>query len=349
MEMVQFLSEKARFAYVPIFAGSVAYRRCGKEAMMVGALQEYVMETIDAWSFVLDAVASYFDRYISKRSEVQEIPRTISFYKDLGTDPFASLLQELIGAFYVEMIDLLGKRTAQMHMALGSARGGDEAFLPEPFSSLYQRSLYQSIRYQIRKGFSLLSENVKKVPDLVMDDVRELLSKEKEILKRLERIFARKIQAKKTRIHGDYHLGQVLFTGQDFVIIDFEGEPTRSLSERRLKHSPLRDVAGMLRSFHYAAYNVLHLKTSVLPDDVPSLEPWADLWCQYMSSVFLRAYKTEISEKSDLIPKDEDDFQILLDAFTLEKAIYEITYELNNRPDWIIIPVRGFKSVIEGM
>ena len=142
---------------------------------MVGALQEYVMETIDAWSFVLDAVASYFDRYISKRSEVQEIPRTISFYKDLGTDPFASLLQELIGAFYVEMIDLLGKRTAQMHMALGSARGGDEAFLPEPFSSLYQRSLYQSIRYQIRKGFSLLSENVKKVPDLVMDDVRELL------------------------------------------------------------------------------------------------------------------------------------------------------------------------------
>lgn len=173
-----------------------------------------------------------------------------------------------------------------------------------------------------------------------------MLEREKDVLVGLSRIMGPKIAAMKIRIHGDYHLGQVLFTGKDFVIIDFEGEPARTLSERRLKRSPLRDVAGMLRSFHYAAMSALHRHRENHPDDEELLLPWLEAWNAYVCGCFVAGYRESIGS-SRLIPEDPQQLRTLLNCFLLEKAVYELGYELNNRPDWIFLPLRGIEMILD--
>ncbi|HKJ86521.1 MAG TPA: hypothetical protein VKA06_10620 [Spirochaetia bacterium] len=155
-----------------------------------------------------------------------------------------------------------------------------------------------------------------------------------------------KIGAEKIRIHGDYHLGQVLFTGRDFVIIDLEGEPARTLSERRLKYSAFRDVAGMIRSFHYAVSSRFLERVNLRPEDHTTLEPWIETWYGYVASTFLNAYLKGV-EGASFVPDDRADVELLVNLFTLEKAVYEIGYEINNRPDWLRIPLRGVNFVLE--
>src|SRR5438093_7598357 len=158
---------------------------------------------------------------------------------------------------------------------------------------------------------------------------------------------SRKITAMRVRCHGDYHLGQLLYTGKDFFIIDFEGEPARPLSERRLKRTALKDVAGMLRSFHYAAYAALFdVQTKgTLSTDGGSAEPWADFWYYWVSVVFLKAY-VEAASRGGFLPAAREELQVLLDAFLLDKAVYELGYEINNRPTWVKIPLRGILSLV---
>jgi maltose alpha-D-glucosyltransferase/alpha-amylase len=175
------------------------------------------------------------------------------------------------------------------------------------------------------------------------------LEMEKEIIERYNLIRKQKIAAVRIRCHGDYHLGQVLYTGNDFVIIDFEGEPARSLSERRLKRSPLRDVAGMLRSFHYAAHSAVLKQMPLLPkpeDDQPLLQHWAQYWYTWVSVEFLNTYLDVIAQ-TGLLPDKPDQLKILLDAFLLDKALYEVGYELNNRPDWVGVPLQGILQLKE--
>jgi maltose alpha-D-glucosyltransferase/alpha-amylase len=148
------------------------------------------------------------------------------------------------------------------------------------------------------------------------------------------------------RIHGDYHLGQVLYTGKDFIIIDFEGEPARELTERRLKHSPFKDVAGMIRSFHYAVRTAVLKKASVRPKDTPRLEPWTNLWYRYVSEMFLASYLDAV-RNATFLPLDKEELEIMLNAYLLEKAVYELGYELNNRPERAITPLRGIRDLIE--
>ncbi len=176
-----------------------------------------------------------------------------------------------------------------------------------------------------------------------------MLESEGDCLKIFQSILGRKITALRTRIHGDYHLGQVLYTGKDFVIIDFEGEPARPLTERRIKRSPLRDVAGMLRSFHYAAHTALanQVEAGVIrAEDRLGLEPWARLWNLWISSAFLRAYLRTAGEAAYL-PRGREEFETLLHAYHLEKAIYELGYELNNRPTWVWLPLLGIQQLLE--
>jgi maltose alpha-D-glucosyltransferase / alpha-amylase len=151
----------------------------------------------------------------------------------------------------------------------------------------------------------------------------------------------------KTRIHGDYHLGQILYTGNDFVIIDFEGEPVKSLSERRLKQSPLRDVAGMMRSFYYAASAVLMQRSHVRAEDIPYLVPWAQAWYRYNSGIFLASYLQNVMDKK-FMPREQEELDIMLHSFMLDKAIYELGYELNNRPAWVAIPLRSIIELLAG-
>jgi maltose alpha-D-glucosyltransferase/alpha-amylase len=254
-------------------------------------------------------------------------------------------LFNLIGGPYVERVNLLAVRTGEMHLAL-AALPYEKNFEPEPFSLHYQRSLFSSLQSLVRSSFDLLKKNLKNLPEDVRVEAEEVMNMRGEILNVLKKIFSKKITTMKIRIHGDYHLGQVLFTGKDFLIIDFEGEPARSFSERRLRRAPLRDVAGMMRSFHYAAYAVLLQKNSIRKEDSSQLEQWAELWYHFVSKYYLSKYLKKVNG-SDFIPSDKESFDILLETFLLEKAIYELKYELNNRPNWVMIPLRGIKTIMK--
>jgi maltose alpha-D-glucosyltransferase/alpha-amylase len=214
------------------------------------------------------------------------------------------------------------------------------AVKPEEFSLHYQRSLFSSLRSLVRVAFQSLARNMKDLPENVRAEAQEVLAMKEEILDVLKQIYSRKIEVTKIRIHGDYHLGQVLFTGKDFLILDFEGEPARSYSERRLKYSAIRDVAGMIRSFHYAAYGSLLLDNQIREEDINKLTPYVEQWYNYMSGFFMEAYLKTV-DGAPFVPKNNVDLQLLMRTFLLQKAIYELNYELNNRPAWVLVPLRG--------
>ncbi|MDH4231639.1 MAG: maltose alpha-D-glucosyltransferase [Nitrospirota bacterium] len=344
-EIVRFLSEEKGFSNIPPFAGVMEYLRQGAASVIIGHLQGFVPNQGDAWNFTLDAIGQYFERVLSGGAGVKDIPPCPPSLAGITFQDIPPLLQELIGGYYLEMISTLGKRTGELHLAL-SRPTEDPNFAPEPYTMLYQRSVYQSMRNLTMRVVQLLRGVVKKMPEELRAEASEILAAEQDILKSFQKILEGKISAVKIRYHGDYHLGQVLFTGNDFVIIDFEGEPARTLSERRLKRSPIRDVAGMIRSFHYAAYNSLLKQTSVRAEDISLLERWSDIWYCYVSGIFLSSYMQTV-QNAPFIPLEQKETEILLESFLLEKAVYELGYELNNRPDWVIIPIRGIKRILQ--
>jgi maltose alpha-D-glucosyltransferase/alpha-amylase len=301
----------------------------------------------DAWQFSLDHISHFCERVLSKKSEIPEIPVLPSQLAGFSVSDVNPLLQELIGGFYLEMISLLGKRTGEMHLALVEA-GRERGFTPEPFSLLYQRSVYQSMRNLSMRNLQLLQEGIGKLPEPAASEAASVLRRKQEIFSAFQGILTKKILTVRTRFHGDYHLGQVLFTGNDFIIIDFEGEPARPLSERRLKKSPLRDAAGMMRSFHYAVYHVLLKSACVRPEDCNVLEPLANVWYACVSGVFFNAYLQAVKE-APFIPKEQGVMEKLLECFLLEKAVYELGYELNNRPEWVGIPVKGILNILNAL
>jgi maltose alpha-D-glucosyltransferase/alpha-amylase len=174
------------------------------------------------------------------------------------------------------------------------------------------------------------------------------LARESEILSRLESDLRTPINARKIRCHGDYHLGQVLWTGKDFVIIDFEGEPARPLGSRRLKRPPLVDVAGMIRSFHYASRvaGSRLARDLTLADERARIDPLLDVWYRTISGAFLRSY-LEYAEAGSFLPVERGELSALLDFLLLEKAIYEVGYEADNRPAWLGVPVQGILDLLE--
>ena len=285
----------------------------------------------DAWTLTLDAVGSYYDRVLSRKA-------------DLDGAGSAQLIEELIGGIYPEKARLLGQRTGELHRALAS-ENDDPAFAPEPFNAMAQRSVVQSMRASSRRAFELLRKKLDDLPDAFRTEAEEVLAAEKQILAQERRLLEQRSAAHKIRIHGDFHLGQALYTGRDFIFLDFEGEPARPLGERKLKRSALRDVAGMMRSFQYAAYSALW-QPAMRPEDVPFLERWADVWYREMSSTFLQSYLAATSD-APFIPRNEGDLRIALEAYLLDKAVYEIGYELNHRPDWVVIPIRGIKHILK--
>lgn len=344
-EICKFLTETLSFSHTPPFAGTVEYRRHGYEPITLGMLHAFIPNEGDAWTHTLDWLGRYFGRILSRKNEIQETPTVPSFLSESAFQEIPGLFQELISGVYLEMISLLGKRTAELHLAM-SSETEDMSFAPEPFSVSYQRSLYQSMQSLTKRVFLLLSKNVKNLPDNLKGLAGEILHREKEIMDRFRGILRKRISAMKIRIHGDYHLGQVLYTGNDFFIIDFEGELARTLSDRRLKRSPLRDIASMIRSFRYATHAALSKYTPIKPEDMPLLEHWADLWYQYVVRTFLRSYLEKVGN-APFVPDDKETFRTILIAYLLERAIYELGCELTDRPEWVIIPLKEIKHLLE--
>jgi maltose alpha-D-glucosyltransferase / alpha-amylase len=345
LEITRFLTEHISFPNVPSFAGAVEYKRRRSEPIVLGILQALVPNQGDAWTYTLDSLEDYFERVRSKKIDVKEIPKTSNSLFKIAFDDIPVVFQELIGGIYLEMASLLGKRTAELHVALGTELE-DPYFAPEPFSVLYQRSLYQSMESLTKRVMEMVRTNLNTLSEDLTGKLISLLGCEKVILDQFREIYRKKLSALKIRIHGDYHLGQILFTGDDFVIIDFEGEPARPLSERRLKRSPLRDVAGMIRSFHYAVFNSLFRYSSRDTKFIEGIKPWAEIWYKFVAGIFLKSY-IDTARNAPFIPNNNEELGTMLRAFLLEKAVYELGYELNNRPNWLIIPIEGINNLLE--
>jgi len=344
LEIIHFLTEKSKFKNIPAFIGAIEWQY-KKSSIVLGMMQEQIENQGDAWTYMLGRL-NYFYEDLLSRNEATNFPELQGSITDpLSIDDLPEYITEMLSGPVIELISLLGKRTGEMHIALSSVNDVPD-FQPEEFSLHYQRSLFSSFQTLVRETFQNQSKNLKRLPDYLKSEVEEILSMKADILNIYKRIYRKKIAVVKTRIHGDYHLGQVLFTGKDFVILDFEGEPARPYSERRLKRSPLRDVAGMLRSFHYAAYSGLFFNEEIGNEDRSKLLPNVEQWYQSVSQIFMYSYLETVKDRP-FIPDDKEDLEVLVQTYLLEKVIYELNYELNNRPDWAIIPLKGIKSLIE--
>jgi len=348
LEIGRFLTERAGFAHSPPVAGSLEYQREGEESVTLGILTGYVTNEGDAWTYTLDALGRYLETLRARTAPLPEaaLPRgPLTAVLALTPPPE---VQELVGS-YLEVARTLGHRTAELHQTLASGTDLPD-FAPEPFTPFYQRSIYQSMRNQAGQVLPLLRRRLPELPPKARGDAERVLAREKDLMDRLQAVAERPVRTMRIRCHGDFHLGQVLSTGKDFVVLDFEGEPSRPLSERRIKRSPLRDVAGMLRSFHYAAYSALfdlESRGEVPAERLPALETGAVLWHTWTGSAFLRAYLQKAGA-SDFLPQEPEDLAFLLEAFLLDKCVYELGYELGHRPDWVRIPLKGLLHLLGG-
>jgi maltose alpha-D-glucosyltransferase / alpha-amylase len=349
-EIGRYLTEKTQLTCVPQVAGALEYRAADGDRYTLAILHEFVANQSDAWVYTLDELDRYIERIESELGgaapSAEALPRGVSLLALSAMKP-PEPAQEMIGP-YLQSAELLGKRTAEMHLAL-AAPSDNPAFKAEPFSKLYQRSLYQSMRAEARRTFSLLRRQQSGSKDIAKAKAAELLDRENELLERYQIVKSNPIDADRTRCHGDFHLGQVLYTGKDFVIIDFEGEPARPISARRIKTSPLKDVAGMLRSFHYAAAAALlgDQRSTSLPEEHAAVtSDWLSSWYVWNAATFLSSY-LEVAGNADFLPKDRGQLETLLNAYVLEKAVYELAYELNNRPTWVQIPLDGILRLLD--
>jgi trehalose synthase-fused probable maltokinase len=334
------------FPHTPPVAGSIEYIRTNGETITLAILQGFIHNQGDAWKYTLEA----FDRYL-ERCRAQPTGREDELILnepllEMVQKEIPTLARELIGP-YLESGFRIGQRTAELHVALANVQNNPD-FTPEPFSLEYRRSHYESMCRLASQTCSLLKGRLNDLPSDTEQEARLVVNSEPQILDRFRDFSELETSALRIRCHGDYHLGQVLYTGQDFVISDFEGEPARPLSERRMKHTPIMDVAGMLRSFHYAPYAALSRQQSNLlaAGDGRRLDPWVRFWSGWVSVGFLKAYLA-IAERASFWPGSQEEFQVLFEAYLLEKAVYEIRYELNNRPGWVKIPIRAVLDILE--
>ena len=342
-EILQFLNQNTSFSHCPAIIGSLEYQRPGTAPVTLGLLEENAFCQTTARMFAEDALEKFFERVLSKKGS----PAKIASYSGSvsgGSPAIPREILELIDLFFIDMIRLLGKRTAELHIALSSSWENPD-FAPEQFSQLYQRSVFQSFQSLTRQTMWLLEMNSGVINPEYLDEMKEVLAIEPEIITCLQRLTQRKILTLKMRIHGDYHLGQVLYTGKDFIIANFEGDSTRMSNERRLKYCPFRDVAGMIWSLHYAAWSILLKNATLGPDEIELLEPWVQFWCRYVSKTFLAGY-LEVAGTAEFVPQKQEDYEILINTYLLERAVSKMGYILSQRPKRVNIAFRVLKSIV---
>ncbi|HKY07094.1 MAG TPA: maltose alpha-D-glucosyltransferase, partial [Candidatus Binatia bacterium] len=337
LEIGRFLTEQTSFEHVPKLAGSLELHRANGAIATIGLLQSWVRNDGDAWRYTLDHLGDFFEACSAASPLPNELCRPQGHLIDYMNGELPEPVREAIGP-YLPSAGLLGRRTGEFHVALASEQN-DPDFAAEHFTPFYRRAAYQSMRTSGDRALSTLRDRLKYLPERDRADAERVLALKNEILNRFRFILDQKITALRTRVHGDYHLGQVLFTGKDFVITDFEGEPAQPIGERRSKRSPLRDIAGMLRSFDYAALTALR-SGDFHTKGIETLSAAADCWVFWVSVAFLQSY-FDVSRADRFLPASNEEIKSLLNLFLLQKAVYELNYELNNRPDWVALPIRG--------
>jgi len=318
VEMLQFLTETGGFKNIPSFCGSLIYERPGIPPVTLGLMMQKVSSKCDSWVATGDDLNDFLFMFVDKLFSVRD-------------DVF-------------EKVELLGRRTAEMHLALLSDKKNED-FKPEKFDNEYITWLQGHLNRLLNKRISLLKENYARLDKNAKALADDFINSEKIIERFFEKIGNNDLVSSRIRIHGDYHLGQVLFTGSDYLIIDFEGEPESSITDRKIKHSPLKDVAGMIRSFHYAVCSKLYFSNETKGVDPQRLQKAADRWYKLITDAYIDAYMHTMGDISATFGS-RTELNFLLQLHLLEKAVYELGYELNGRPDWIRIPLKGIQHVL---
>ncbi len=346
IEIGRYLTEEAHFPNVPDLAGSYEYVDKKGNTISLLTVHQYIPHETNGWDYTVNNINRFFEKMLTMPKEQNNksilTPTLSQFFNDrIGIpEEVQSILSNTLHS-----AELLGKHTAELHIAL-SDNTRDPLFVPESFTSLNQRAIYQSIRSLTGRTLNQLRKSLKNLSDQNQPLAQKVLESADRLDDQLRKIIKRKISGALIRCHGDLHLGQVLFTGKDFIFVDFEGEPARSMSERRIKKSPLVDVAGMLRSFDYAVQTSLYGATTLFrEEDLQTLEFWGTFWYRWNCIAFLQSY-FETAKNQYFLPKNQEELSILMNTTLIEKAIYEINYELNNRPDLLHIPCRGLIELL---
>jgi 1,4-alpha-glucan branching enzyme len=336
VEVGAFLTGVAAFAHTPPVLGALEYRPRDGEPVALGILQAFVANRGDAWTFTLGQVAAFLDA-TGGRAAPQGLDAPGVALVDLaGRSPPQALAGPARPS--LDAAALLGRRTAELHRALAAASGPAE-FRPEEFGAADRRALGDRVRTSIDRALALLRQRRGRLAAPLRARADLVLAGAGELAGRCAAVLERPLEARRTRVHGDFHLGQVLWTGDDFVLIDFEGEPARPLAERRRKDSPLRDVAGMIRSYHYASHAGLAAAA-----DRPGAAAWTRAWYRWVATAYLRAYLDAAG--AGFLPADRGELAGLLDLYLVDKAVYELAYELNNRPEWVGLPLEGIIDLL---
>jgi maltose alpha-D-glucosyltransferase/alpha-amylase len=341
-EITRYLTESSPFSQVPAAAGVIGYTNPRTASLYtLGLLQEYVQNQGDAWTYTIAEFRRYYERCSTKAPLLAKMTPPAVPLSELINLEVPEEVFELLGV-YIKDAAKLGARTAEMHIALGKPTDLT-AFQPEPMTRNELIDVSANMRYDVVRVFKLLEQRVRIAePDLALS-IKSLLLYRPKVVDLLDRLATINQELVKIRCHGDYHLGQILYSGGDFYILDFEGEPSKPLQQRVSKQTPLKDVAGMVRSFSYATYASLFLFTHNRAEDLAAFLPWAKACEAWSSASFLKGYLAAM-EGSNLVPTDRGEFFRALLPFMLDKAFYEIFYEVNNRPDWLRVPVN---SVLE--
>lgn len=345
VEITKYLTEEAKFLYVPAFAGAIEWQ-AGTDTMVTAMMQVMIENHGDYHSFMLERLNNFIERILARnREKLLQYPTLGSLTNPVGFDELPEDLQEFLSPTAAEQIRLLGVRTGQMHLALAADKTS-KAFQPEDFSLHYQRSLFSSMQALVREATGNLQRSLAKLPDEARQDAEMVLARRQDILSRFKKVYEKKLDVQKIRIHGNYHTGQVLITGKDIAIKDFSGNPRRSYSEKRLKHSPLRDVASMIHSLYQVAYEGFLVNKQLHQEEMESLRPFILLWIHYMTGFFMKAYLDTVAG-SPLVPKQKEDIVLMIHTYLLEKAVADVNNELVKRPDWVRIPLRVIKAILK--
>jgi maltose alpha-D-glucosyltransferase/alpha-amylase len=344
VETSSYLSTRNIFEHIPKYIGLIEWKT-DKEVYALGMMQELIENHGSGRSYMLERINNYIERILARdRATLNPSERHGSLTEPASFDSLPEQLQVLLGARAAEQARLLGERTGEMHLALASIPNKD--FQPEAFSLHYQRSLFSAMQSLVREGFQSIQKHINGLPAGIKKETEDVFHSKDQILNLLKNIYAKKLDVVKIRHHGNFHLDKVLLTGKDIVLQDFGGDPIRTFSERRIKRSPLRDVADMICSFYYVAYEGFFNNHHVTKEEQESLLPFARMWAFYMSSFFIKSYLDTVKD-SEFIPKNKADLRVLGQTLLLQKALYHFNYELNNRPAWVIVPLRIIEAIIK--
>ncbi len=326
----------------PTLREVVDLRRGRAPSPTVALVHDYVPNIGTAWDFTIAELGRFFSRVLTRGASDHPPPPTLSMLELMTNAPPTGTV-ELMGQ-YLQTIEPLGFVVAELHGALAAST--DPAFAPEPYSALDRRSKYQALRNLSGKVLRSLRQELPQFSGRVRHEAEVVLAKEADIFRRFEPLLHSKMATQRIRVHGDLHLGNALFTGKNFVLVGFDGRGARTLSERKRKRSPLRDLAGMVRSFDFAATKVLLDPSRVRESDFEIAAPWASEWATWASAAFLRAYFAK-AVPAPFIPADLKDAAVLFDAFVLERALYQLQGQIENRdPESVLVPLLGLKRLI---